>query len=70
MDRGTDNMECVAIAIYGTLAEGGWSNAGGSWRDNTAEVEVAWQALPEWERDDYRRSAREALALAAELGVR
>lgn len=69
MSDQTDNMECVAIVIYGTLADGGWSTGDLSYRDNVNEVETAWRALPEWERDDYRRAAKEALALAVALGV-
>lgn len=57
-----DEVDCVALAIFGSLAEGGWT--AGSWRESVPDVEAAWWALPEWERDDYRRAAREAMAVA------
>lgn len=66
-----DEVDCVALAIFGSLAEGGWS--ADSWRECVPEVEAAWWALPEWQRDDYRRAARDAVstadALRAEAGA-
>lgn len=60
-----DEVDCVALAIFGSLAEGGWPTD--SWRECVAEVEVAWWALPEWQRDDYRHAAREAMDVAVAL---
>ena len=64
-----ENLDAVALAIFGTLAEGGWSDPSASWRESITEVEAAWWALPEWERDDYRRAAKEAIAVAVGLNV-
>lgn len=58
-------VDCVALAIFGAMAEGGWS--AGSWRECVMEVEAAWWALAEWQRDDYRHAAREAMAVAVAL---
>ena len=57
-----EQVDCVALAIFGAMAEGGWS--AGSWRECVPEVEAAWWALSEWERDEYRHAAREAMAVA------
>lgn len=64
-----ESLEAVALAIFGTLAEGGWSDPSASWRESIKEVEAAWWALPEWERDDYRRAAKEAIAVAVGLNM-
>lgn len=59
-----EHVDMVALAIYGSLAEGGWGDSCQTWRECVPEVEAAWRELEEWERDDYRRSAREAIAVA------
>jgi hypothetical protein len=69
LERHGESLEAVALSIFGTLAEGGWSDPSVSWRECIAEVEAAWWALPEWERDDYRRAAKEAIAVAVGLNV-
>lgn len=57
-----DQVDCVALVIFGSLAEGGWSKD--SWRECVPEVEAAWWALSEWRRDEYRHAAWEAMAVA------
>lgn len=58
-------IDCVALAIFGSLGDGGWS--ADTWRECIEEVEAAWNAREEWERDDYRHAAREALSVASAL---
>jgi hypothetical protein len=62
-----DEVETVAIVIFATLADGGWGDGTKEWRECVQEVEAAWWARPEWERDDYRDAARQAITAADNL---
>lgn len=60
-----ETIDGIALAIFGTLVDG--AGGGTTWREYMPAVKAKWDALDEWERDDYRTAAREAVAVSDAL---